>query len=95
MYKMNPISAFLAKIFVTGTKYFGLINLVLNDRVVPEFFQNEAHVDRLTLELLKFLNDTKLRTDTMLKLGYSHQLLGQKGATVRVAEILNSYCFKI
>lgn len=42
MYKMNPVSAWFARLVVKGTAHFGLINLVLGKSVVPELFQGEA-----------------------------------------------------
>lgn len=94
MYIMNTFSAWLAKLFVKGTAHFGLINLVLGERVVPELFQSDANVDQLSLELSRYLNDIKLRQQTTEKLEKSHYVLGQKGATQRVAQILNSYIYK-
>ena len=41
MYKMNPMTAFLAKRFVRRTKYFGLINLVLDQAAYPNSFRSK------------------------------------------------------
>lgn len=40
MYKMNALTAYLARRFVRNTPYFGMINLVLGREVCPEFFRN-------------------------------------------------------
>jgi lipid-A-disaccharide synthase len=88
MYKMNSITAFFAKIFVKGAKYFGLINLILNKKVVPEFFQEEASPEKLSEEILKYVDDGHYRQSIIEELGHAQLVLGSKGATVRVAEIL-------
>ncbi len=51
MYRMNRLTAFLAKRFVKSTKYFGLINLVLDQLAVREVFQEEADTPHLVKEL--------------------------------------------
>lgn len=93
MYKMNPITAFLAKLIVRGTKHFGLINLILGKRVVPELFQGEANVERLAQEILKFVEDPAYRRATTNELSRAHEILGSKGATHRVAQILKPLLF--
>ncbi len=61
MYKMNPLTAALAKAFVRHTKHFGLINLVLDERVVPELFQGDASPERLAVELTPLVTDATAR----------------------------------
>ena len=93
MYKMNAFSAFLARQFVKGTAHFGLINLILGRRVVPELFQNEANVLKLTEEIKKYIDDKNLRDRTSGELLQARRLLGSKGATVRVTEVLKPLLF--
>lgn len=91
MYKMNPFSAAMAKIFVNKTKYFGLINLVLDRPAVTELFQEKADRDHL-IENLKPLLSSRQARETMAKeLASAKDRLGNKGATVRVAQALESY----
>lgn len=90
MYKMSPMTAWIAKTFVRSTSHFGLINLVLGESVVPELFQGDASVERLSEELTLLLQNPTRRAQLHEKLMNSHARLGQKGATVRVAEILES-----
>lgn len=93
MYKMNALSAFLARIVVKGTQHFGLINLVLGKRVVPELFQNEASPERLSAELLRYIESEKYKKAVVEDLSSVQPILGSKGATVRVAEILRPFLF--
>lgn len=93
MYRMNPFSAWLAKKIVKGTAHFGLVNLILGKRAVPELFQEEASVEGLARELGQFMSDKKLYTNTVSELAMTAKLLGSKGATHRVAEVLKPYLF--
>ncbi len=91
MYKMNPLSAFLAKRFVRSTKYFAMINLILDELVVPELFQEEAQPERLQKELIPLLFDPQGRKEVQERLSAARALLGEQGATARVAKALEVY----
>ncbi len=88
MYRMNALSAFLAKAFVKSTAHFGLINLVLGERVVPELFQEQASVSELVRHLKPLLKDANLRKEISKQLDRAKTRLGNRGATVRVAKSL-------
>jgi len=91
MYKMNPMTAFLARRFVNRTKYFGLINLVLDRLVVPEVFQEQADPPHLVRELSKLLDSASERARIASELKPAKDRLGQRGATERVAQALAEY----
>lgn len=91
MYKMNRLTAWLAKMFVKSTKYFGLINLVLDERAVPELFQEHADAQHLVRELEPLIMNPERRRLVAEKLKPAKDRLGSKGATVRVAEALENY----
>ena len=56
VYKMKPISNFLAKNFVK-LKYVNLINILLDDEVVPELLLEKCRPQLISLELLRCLTD--------------------------------------
>lgn len=91
MYKMNPLTAWLAKRFVKNTRFFGLINILLGKAVVPEFFQEEANPELLAETLNQYIESDELRRVTAENLSEAKNLLGEKGATLRVAKILQTY----
>jgi lipid-A-disaccharide synthase len=91
MYRMNPMTAFLAKRFVNRTKYFGLINIVLDAPVVPELFQEQASPAHLVSTLDALLSSPSERSQIIERLKSAKDRLGNRGATVRVAQALNSY----
>lgn len=91
MYRMNPFTAMMAKMFVRATKFFGLINLVLDREAVKEYFQEKASIANLTAEISRLLNDSIAYKQTVQDLSAAHQNLGEKGATKRVAKALQPY----
>jgi lipid-A-disaccharide synthase len=91
MYRMNAVTAWIAKRLVTKTPFFGMVNLIMNRRVVPELFQEEANPERLASELLHFLNQPEELKKKSEELAALKDSLGSRGATTRVAEILSRY----
>lgn len=91
MYKMNSFSAWIAKRFVKSTAFFGMINLILNRAVVTELFQDDANVDRICRELGHLIVNQELRREVSDELAKAQELLGDRGATVRVAHSLQEF----
>jgi lipid-A-disaccharide synthase len=91
MYKMNRLTAFLAKRFVRHTSHFGLINLVVGERVVPELFQEQADAPKLVEALEPLLTDREKRRAVAGSLKPAKDRLGSSGATERVAAALEAY----
>ena len=90
MYKMNRLSAWLARRLV-GMKYFGMVNLVLGREVVPERFQESATPEELSQLLVDWVQDDQARVKVSQDLGHLREALGHQGATVRVAELLEAF----
>jgi lipid-A-disaccharide synthase len=91
MYKMTEISAWIARRLVTGTKYFGMVNLIFDRKVVPEMFQEEASPDKLGDALAEWIDHPEKRIEKVRELSALSPLLGDRGATARVAEKLKIY----
>lgn len=91
MYKVQWLTAIIAKLLVKGTRFFGLVNLILNREVAPERFQEKANVDELSSLVIPWINDKNLLQQKSLELAELKTQLGEKGATVRVAQIVEEY----
>lgn len=91
MYKMNALTAFLAKMFVRSTEHFGLINLVLGERVATELFQDQANTQSLIDALVPLIEDSQTREELRRRLSEARNRLGSSGATIRVAQALEEY----
>ncbi len=88
MYKMNRLTAYIAKKLVNKVKYFGLPNLILGEEALPERFQKEASVEELSSQIAKILDDEPYRDSLKSKLKGLRPRLGSKGAMKRVYESL-------
>jgi lipid-A-disaccharide synthase len=91
MYRMNSITAWLAKRLVTKTKFFGMVNLIADRQVVPELFQEEANPQKLAQELMPFLETPVEKARVVSELAQLRSRLGSKGAMANVARLLEPY----
>lgn len=91
MYKVNPVTGWLAKFLVKGTPFFGMINLIFGKKVVEEYFQEEASVPHLSERVKEILVNKSKRDGIIKELSQARSLLGERGATQRVVTILDSY----
>ncbi len=93
MYRMNAVTAWIAKRLVKHTKFFGMVNLIMEREIARELFQEQASPENMALELEKLLNSTA-RSAKSLELRELRSRLGKVGATVRVADRLRSFMVK-
>jgi lipid-A-disaccharide synthase len=91
MYKMKWLTGVFAKLFVRGTKFFGLANLIVGRMMVPEVWQADANVDNISNLLDRYLTDEAYRAKVINELGELRSYLGDKGATQRVVAALDEY----
>lgn len=91
MYKMNSVSAFLARRLIRTVDHFCIVNLILNKRALPELFQNEASPQKLAQELSTIVEDEKAREQILSDLKRLRDLLGERGATEQVHRNLIPY----
>jgi lipid-A-disaccharide synthase len=90
MYRMSHITAWFAKRLVKHTRFFGMVNLILEREVCRELFQEQASPEMMATELEKFLDPASraMKSKELLEL---RTRLGRVGATARVAERLKSF----
>lgn len=91
MYRMKWLTGVIAKLIVRGVKYFGLVNLVLDEQIVPESMQSDATADKITPLIEKYILDDQYYADTVKKLEMVRYKLGDVGATERVGSSLMKY----
>lgn len=89
MYKMNAVSAFLAKRLVKHIPYFGMVNLILNKEAVPERFQERANPRELAQCLQNiFENKHNQRTQILDDLRLLKIRLGEGGGLKNLSKSL-------
>jgi len=86
VYRMAWLTWALAKLLVR-VEHFGMVNLIADERVVPELFQTDVNVDRLVRESRRLLDDDMLRVGIGEKLSKLRERLGAPGAAGRVADL--------
>jgi lipid-A-disaccharide synthase len=86
VYRMAWLTSVLAKLLVR-VEHFGMVNLIAEERVVPELFQTDVTADRLVRESRRLLDDDTLRVGIGEKLSKLRERLGAPGAAKRVADL--------
>jgi lipid-A-disaccharide synthase len=83
-YRMSPLTYALARRLVK-VDHIALVNLVLEERVVPEMIQHEAKPESLSRETLRLLKQPDALRAMRNRLLDVRPALGQSGASRRVA----------
>jgi len=86
-YKMHPITYQIAKRMVK-VPYISLPNLLANEKIVPEFIQQDIHISTLGETLFKQLELTTETAGMLQKFTELHQVL-QQDASFKAAEAIN------
>jgi len=87
VYRVTPLTALLAKPLVR-TPFFSMVNLIAEERVVPELIQSEFTASRVAGEVLSLLNDSEARTKMRAGLAQVRERLGPPGAVERAADAI-------
>lgn len=87
LYKVAPISYLLGRLLV-NIPYIGLVNILAGSKVVPEFIQWNAKPSKIVPHMRKLLADQVARQEMERALISIRNMLGEKGATTRAAQII-------
>jgi len=85
MYKTSSLTYMLARMLVK-VAHIGMVNLLAGKRIVPEFVQGEATVQRILPEALDLIADGPRREQMLADLQAVRDTLGGPGASTRAAE---------
>ena len=89
VYRAAWLTVLIGRLVVKG--FFGLPNLVLGRLVVPELLQEDCNPQRIVQEIEVFLKDPEAAEKKRQELGQLVHVLGDRGATARVAKSLERY----
>lgn len=89
-YKTGLITYLIAKNLVRLNN-IAMVNLIMNERLVPELIQAEATEERMFLELEKLYNNESHFDLVKGKLDRLPLILGGRGASQRAAKIIGEY----
>jgi len=85
IYRVSPLTATLAKPLVR-TRYFAMVNLIAEKRVVPELVQDDFTPQRVANETLQLLQEPNARDAQRRGLEEVRHRLGPPGAVERAAD---------
>jgi len=85
LYKASWSTYFLGKHLIK-VPYLGLVNLLADTRVIPEFIQQDAHPETLAHEANVFLRNPELQQKMKEEFRQVREKLGEKGASTRAAK---------
>ena len=85
LYKVTPITYWIARA-VVRIKHIGMVNILADKRIVPEFVQHEATASRVLPTALELLSDTPTRRQMIEDLAAVREQLGGGGASARAAD---------
>jgi lipid-A-disaccharide synthase len=92
VYKTSPLTYMIGKQLVKLDR-IGMVNILLDEMVVPELIQNEANSENIFNTASKILSDDKTYEKMKYKLGNVKEKLGSDGASLKAArsilEIMN------
>ena len=88
MYRMNGLTAFLAKFLTRHINHYCIVNLIAGHKVIPELMQSKAHPRFLTKELEKILKLPGYRKKMILSLKKISESLGSGKATENLVNFL-------
>jgi lipid-A-disaccharide synthase len=95
-YKMNPLTAFLARRLIR-VRFVNLVNIVLDRPAVPEFLQSDCRAERLAAAVDHLLGDVEARAqqvaagrDVLRRLGLGGPPAGERAARV-VLGVIEEY----
>ena len=90
LYKAGWSTYFLGKHLIK-VPYLGLVNLLANDKVVPEFIQQDAHPETIAHEARVFLQSPGLQQKMREEFRQVSEKLGGKGASARAAKEVTAF----
>ncbi len=91
-YRLSPVSYSIARALVR-VPFFGMPNLVLGKRAVPELLQSQVTADRIAAEARAILDDPSRTAEIEEDLRRVREQLGEPGAAARAAQIAADMLF--
>jgi lipid-A-disaccharide synthase len=89
VYKTSPLTFLLGRLLVR-LENIGMVNIIAGKRICPEFIQSNATPAALAEAVTPLLSPTDKRSAMISELAHVRQLLGERGADARAADILLS-----
>lgn len=86
VYRLSWLTYWIARRLVR-VRHIGMVNLIAEERLMPELVQSDVNAERLAAETRALLDDAKTRARMTEKLAHLRERLGSPGAAGRVADL--------
>jgi lipid-A-disaccharide synthase len=93
LYRGSKISVAIARLLVK-IRFISLVNLIMDSEVVKELIQEEAHPERIAIELQDILNNSASRKQMLRDYQELAIKVGPAGASERTAQKIQDYLRK-
>ncbi len=90
IYKMSKLSWLITKLIVR-VKFAGIINIIANNKIIPEYIQYEAQVDPIVKNSLDLLKNEQMNKEMKKNLKNICKDFNTKGASINVAKKIINY----
>ena len=87
----GPYLLYLIYLMIRYLKFVSLPNIIAGKQVVEEFIQDRAKADLIAKEVLSLLDDQTKREEMIINFKIIKEKLGDKVASIEVAEIIGDY----
>ena len=94
IYKLSPLTYWLALILI-NTPFYGLVNIVAEERVAPELIQRKANANNIAEEILKVLKNPEYCQEVRSRLSLVRKNLGRPGVMKAVAASMSDSLSKL
>jgi lipid-A-disaccharide synthase len=92
VYRVSFFTGFIARKFKSLPPYFGLPNLILKKKFIPELIQEDLKAERVAVEVMKILSNKEKYYYIKRCLARVSEKLGQPGVNKKVARIIIKVC---
>lgn len=73
-----------------NVNHIGMVNILAGRRIVPELLQNDVQAEYIAEYMYPYFRNPRQRADTIAQLREVKLLMGEPGASLRTAELLDS-----
>lgn len=90
IYKMNPLNFLLYRPMIK-IPFIGMVNILLQKKIIPEFIQDDARPQAIADEARRILTHASEKETIKNNLAQLKTLLGEKGAALRAARLITDF----